>query len=71
MGRDVVRRGPEKPLIAAGFSNDLENRQRQHGLRQKAYGEGERAEHRQAQCVNDHVRETASVGGLFISNVGC
>ena len=36
-------------------SNDLENRQRQYGLRQEADGEGQRPEHRQAQRVDDDV----------------
>jgi len=34
-----------------------EHRQHQHGLRQEADGEGERAQHRNAERVDDDVRE--------------
>src|ERR1700730_2678112 len=38
-------------------SNHLENRQRQHRLREESDGEGQRAEHRQAQRIDDQMRE--------------
>src|SRR5665213_551496 len=38
-------------------SEDLENRQCQHRLRQEADGEGERAKHRQAHGVDEQMRD--------------
>src|SRR5262245_60591809 len=47
---------PAKPPEGAR-SKHLEDRQRQHGLRQEADGEGQGAEHRQAERVDDEMRD--------------
>src|SRR4051794_2173313 len=60
-----------KALEPFAPSNHLENRQRQHGLREKADGKGEGAEHRQADRIDDQVRhagpeiDRAGIDGPF------
>src|SRR3984885_7216576 len=45
-----------RPISSCLFSNNLEDRERQYGLRDEADGKGQRAEHRQPQRIDDEVR---------------
>ena len=50
---------------AVGSNSEyLEDRQRQHGLRQEADGEGERAEHRQVVRVDDQMGDAGQLNQL-------
>src|SRR5437763_1494510 len=48
---------PAKAPEVVRLSNCPEDRQRQHGLREEADGEGNRPEHRQAERVDDEMRD--------------